>query len=122
VNATPHYHTHTTRFTAYATINGEKKMILEQYGKLGRLPEPELIYFDSVAKNPIPNATAEMPGGSSGILNMKPGDKLDWECEITNDNVPEGIKFANEVYTAEMCNLFGLYAPSIGQPWYGLNP
>jgi hypothetical protein len=54
---------------------------------------------------------------------MKPGDKIDWECSVTNDDVASGLHFANEVYTGEMCNMFGLYAPSMGGPWQSyLNP
>ena len=53
---------------------------------------------------------------------MKPGDTIEWECEIQNDDVPQGITFQNAVFTGEMCNLFGEYAPSIGSPWRALNP
>jgi hypothetical protein len=58
---------------------------------------------------------------ASGILHMQPGDAISWECDVTNNNVPGGIKFANAVYTGEMCNMFGLYAPSFGMPWSATN-
>jgi hypothetical protein len=52
---------------------------------------------------------------------MSPGDTIDWECDITNDNVAGGLQFANAVYTGEMCNMFGMYAPTYGQPWQATN-
>jgi hypothetical protein len=63
---------------------------------------------------------------------MKPGDKIDWECAVTNNDVSpnspapytaQAITFTNAVYTGEMCNMFGLYAPSLapatGCSWKG---
>ena len=52
VAASPHYHAHTTRFTAYATIGGQKQQILEEYGTLGVPPEPGLYPYDSKAIEP----------------------------------------------------------------------
>jgi hypothetical protein len=122
VSATPHYHTHTTEFTVWATISGQKQEILKTYGTLGVLPEPKLVYFDSVAKNAPPNDTARMNGASSGVLRMAPGDQIDWECVVENNDVPQGITFQNAVYTGEMCNLFGIYAPTTGSAWSAPNP
>jgi hypothetical protein len=122
VAATPHYHTHTARFTMYATINGVQTKILENFPTLHALPEPPLTPFDSVTINPVGDAAQHIGGAYSGILNMKPGDKIDWECEIVNDDQPNPITFGNAVYTGEMCNVFGLYGPSIGMPWSAPNP
>jgi hypothetical protein len=122
VSATPHFHTHTTEFTVWATINGVKQEILKSFGTLGVLPEPKLTFFDSVAKNQAPDETARLNGASSGILAMKPGDQIDWECVVENNDVPQGITFQNAVYTGEMCNLFGIYAPSTGGAWSAPNP
>ena len=42
--------------------------------------------------------------------------RSEWECEIVNkQNVT--LTFGNEVYTKEMCNMFGMYAPSFGSAW-----
>jgi hypothetical protein len=130
VNATPHYHTHTTKFTAWATINGQKQVFMEDFPTLGKLPEPLLTSFDSVAQNKAPNESARLGGASSGILAMKPGDQIDWECVVENNNVSSSspapfkaaaITFDNAVYTGEMCNLFGTYAPSTGGAWSAPN-
>jgi hypothetical protein len=121
-SVTPHYHTHTSRVTVTATIGGETQTILQSFPTMHVLPEPILTNYDSVAKNPVADPTARIDGASSGILAMKPGDHIDWECQITNDDQPNPITFANAVYTGEMCNLFGIYAPSIGTPWSAPNP
>jgi len=121
VSGTPHYHTHTTRFTAYATIGGVQQKILEEFNPLHTLPEPKLYYFDSVMKNTPSNPAALTSGAASGVLNMKPGDHIDWECQVTNDDVPQGITFQNAVYVGEMCNMFGIYGPTDGSPWSAPN-
>jgi hypothetical protein len=131
ISATPHYHTHTTKFTAWATIGGNKQVILEDFPVYGKLPEPLLTSFDSVQKNAPPNETAHSDGAFSGVLSMRPGDQIDWECVIQNTNVSpsapapytaSAITFDNAVYTGEMCNLFGMYGPTVGSAWQGFGP
>src|SRR5579872_4121744 len=126
VGAIPHYHAHTTRFTVYATQSGVKTKVLEQYGTLDVPGEPILVAYDSVTKNPTPDPTTQTPGGYSGIISLKPGDTIDWECQQTNDGIGANgaaittpLQFTEQVYTGEMCNLFGIYAPSFNSPWYG---
>jgi hypothetical protein len=123
IAATPHYHTHTNRFTVTATIDGQTETILDNFPKMHVLPEPALVAYDSVQKNPAPNETARTDGASSGIVHLKPGDKIDWSCTMTNDDQPNPITFGNAVYTGEMCNLFGLYGPTTDStPWSAPNP
>jgi hypothetical protein len=38
---------------------------------------------------------------------------------VNDGDVPLG--FGNEVYTAEMCNVFGMYAPTVGGAWRAVN-
>jgi hypothetical protein len=79
-----------------------------------------MVAFDSVTKNPAPNADAKVPGGYSGDVDLKAGDMIDWECEIVNDT-DKPLRFGNEVYAAEMCNMFGIYTPGTGKPWSAAN-
>jgi hypothetical protein len=125
---TGHYHTHTTRFQAWATIGGQKQAIIDEYNTLNTLPEPANWYFTTSRTNAAPDAANHVSGASSGALYMKPGDQIQWSCDVTNNNVssnsPEpynasAITFANAVYTGEMCNMFGMYAPTTGGPWSG---
>jgi hypothetical protein len=123
IAATPHYHTHTSRFTVTATIGGQTQTILDNFPVMHALPEPLLTSYDSTTKNVAPNETARINGASSGILHMQPGDHIDWDCTVTNDDQPNPITFANAVYTGEMCNLFGLYGPATPEgPWSAPNP
>jgi len=121
VMGTGHYHAHTTQFTAWATINGQKQEIIQEYGILGVAPEPKAWYFDSAKQNPVPDPATETAGSASGILHMQTGDTINWECDVTNNNVTGGIQFANAVFTGEMCNMFGMYAPTFGGPWTAAN-
>lgn len=121
VIGTGHYHAHTTEFKAWATVDGQRFNIIHDYNTLGHAPDPTTWYFDSAKTNPVPNDATQSGGAFSGILHMKPGDTIDWECDVTNNNVPGGLKFANAVYTGEMCNMFGMYVPSIGGPWQATN-
>ena len=116
VSATGHYHAHTVRFSAFSVIGGERRQILEDYD----WHDPTMFSYDSLRVNPAWSAAEKKAGAWSGILNLSAGDKIEWECEVVNDsNAP--IKFGNAVYTGEMCNLFGTYAPSTGGPWSAYN-
>jgi hypothetical protein len=119
VLAIPHYHGHTTRFTAYTTINGKRELLLEQYGVLDHPGDPVLVGFDSVKQNTPPDRSSQTPGARSGDVYMKPGDTIEWECEQTNDGIglhgdtfTTPLTFTEQAYTGEMCNLFGYYAPT----------
>ena len=124
VAAIPHYHGHTTRFTAYKTIGGVKEQLLEEYGVLGIPGDPVIFGFDSTTKNPTPNPDTMVPGAYSGDVYLKQGDSISWECVQTNDGKGANgmpfttpLQFTEQAYTGEMCNLFGLYAPTTGNVW-----
>jgi hypothetical protein len=73
--------------------------------------------YDSLTKNPPVDPAKKLDGGHSGILPVKNGDVLKYTCFIRNET--DGtLTFANELYTAEMCNLFG---QGVGASWNGLN-
>jgi hypothetical protein len=117
VGATGHYHAHTVRFTAWHVTGGQRNLLFEDYD----WHDPANFQFDSVNVNSAPDPATKTPGAWSGILNVKQGDRIEWECHVINDsNVT--LNFGNEVYTAEMCNLFGFYAPGMGGPWEAFNP
>jgi hypothetical protein len=111
-----HFHAHTTRFSAWkVSSGGERQLVYEAYD----WEDPGNLSYNSVYKNGTPDPVARTPGGYTGILEFSPGDRVEWECEIKNDS--EGVlNFANEVYTAEMCNLFGSHTPGTGG-WVSVN-
>jgi hypothetical protein len=124
VSAIPHYHAHTTRFAAYKTIDGKRELLLAQYNTLGHVAEPTLVSFDSTTQNPVADDATHTDGAYSGIVHLAPGDTIDWECTQTNDGIGANgqtfttpLQFTEEVYQGEMCNLFGMYAPTTGGSW-----
>lgn len=111
---TAHAHAHTTRFSAYKIAAGssERQLVYEDYN----WAEAKLFYYDTVNQNPTPNAANRISGASTGPLTLAPGDAIEWECEVKNNETYD-ISFGNQAYTAEMCNLFGVAAPGDGGPW-----
>jgi hypothetical protein len=105
-----HYHAHTARFSAWKIKDGEKSLVYESYD----WHEPGDIAYDSAHQNPAPDPDAKTPGGASGVLDVKAGETLAWECEIVNDG-PVALTFKNEVFTGEMCILFGSAVPISGR-------
>jgi hypothetical protein len=108
-----HMHAHGLRFSASkVAADGTRTLIYDTYN----WQEPLNAQFDSTHQYPAPNAEARTDGAWSGLLTISRGESLDWECEIDND-LDTSLRFSNEAYTGEMCNLFGWYAPSTGGPW-----
>jgi len=96
-----HYHSHGKRFTAYVThADASRDKVFEMYDYL----DPKTYQYDTITTNPMFSDNAG--GATSGILNVKAGDSLDWECHIINDS-DVGLTYVNEVKTGEMCNLWG---------------
>jgi hypothetical protein len=62
--------------------------------------------YDSLTTNPAPNPDAKIDGAVSGMLEVVAGDELTFACYIENRS-DVTLRFANELYTAEMCNLWG---------------
>ncbi len=110
-----HTHSHTTRFVVYRdNADGTTDTVYDNYD----WSEGPTYTYNSVVKNPVPNPTAKLAGATSGDLLLNPGDQLRYECDITNDT-DLALPFAEHVYTAEMCNLFGTVA-SPGFPCFDL--
>ena len=61
-----------------------------------------LLEYNSVVKNPAPDAASKTEGGWSGVLDLKAGDKIEWFCDVVNqqDSV---LRFTNQTYLGEMC-------------------
>lgn len=109
LNLLGHYHAHGKRFTA--TIKrggtGEPEKVFEMYD----YTEPATFEYDSRTMNP--EFTDSTAGAVSGMLEVRNGDVLGWECHIINDS-DVGLRYVNEVKTGEMCNLWGVS--------YGIEP
>ena len=97
-----HYHAHGVRFTAF--LNDTK--VFEMYDYL----DPKIFQYDSITTNPM--FSDGNAGATSGILEVKAGDVIKWECDIDNTSAntaapPAALRYVNEVKTGEMCNLWG---------------
>jgi hypothetical protein len=93
-----HRHAATERFTA--ELNGE--MVYDSWDWV----ESRLFNYDSITENPPVNPAGMMDGATSGILPFKSGDEVKINCYV-NNTTEETLTFANELYTGEMCILFG---------------
>jgi len=108
-----HMHAHGLRFSAWKVgTDGFRTLVYDTYD----WEEPLNAQFDSTHDYAAPNPAARTEGAASGLLTIRRGESLDWECEIQND-LTTPLRFGNKAYTGEMCNLFGWYAPSVGGPW-----
>jgi hypothetical protein len=97
-----HYHMHGKHFAASLKrkSTGMSEKIFEMYDP----HDPAVFEYNSVVMNP--GFSAMGPGAVSGMLPISDGDVLQWECSILNDS-DHPLTYANEVNTAEMCNVYG---------------
>ena len=103
-----HTHAHALRETAHIRrANGQRDKVFEQYDYL----DPAVFMYDSLTENPAFSDSS--PGAHTGLLEVKAGDVLEWECEVNNDSSTP-LRYVNEVQTGEMCNIWGMaVGPSI---------
>lgn len=73
--------------------------------------------YDSLTENPLPDPDKMTDGAVNGILEVENGDVLKYSCQINNTTM-NTLRFANELYTGEMCNLFG---QAVGTRFFGTN-
>jgi hypothetical protein len=97
-----HYHAHGKQFTA--SIKHKSDSAVEKVFEMFDYLEPATFDYNTVTTNPKFSDGAA--GAMSGVLKVKDGDILMWDCHIINDSdVP--LKYVNEVKTGEMCNVWG---------------
>jgi len=93
-----HRHAATERFSAW--LNDE--LIYDSWDWV----ESRLFNYDSITTNPAPNPPMKVDGATSGVIPIKRGDKVKIQCDV-NNTTDTALRFANELYTGEMCILFG---------------
>jgi hypothetical protein len=97
-----HRHYNNVRFTAWRVRGGQRDVLIDDYDAT----HPSVLEFNSLTQN-----TPYMPGmkrvsGWSGMLDVMPGDNIEFECEIVN-NTNKNFTGANEANDDEMCILVG---------------
>jgi hypothetical protein len=111
-----HAHSNTVRISAFVDRggSGQRELIYETYD----WQDPGFLRFNSIVKNGAPDRRTTTVGGYSGTLMIAPEDRISWECEVQNQWDGVTLRFANEAYTGEMCNVFGVYTPAVeSTPW-----
>ncbi len=118
VGMTGHTHAMSTEFRAYVDRqtptdgSSPHQLVYQSYN----WQEPLNAEFNSVKKNQPLGSISGGDGAVSGDLLLQRGDTLSWECDV-NNTLDTSLRFANEAYKAEMCNVFGFVTPGTGQPW-----
>ncbi len=114
VTLTGHMHAHGMRFSVFHSdaVKKSRDLVYQTWD----WSDPGMVGYDSVTQNPTPDADAQTFGGTNGQLIVKKGDVMEWECDVSND-LDHALKFGNQAYESEMCNLFGGYTPSMGGQW-----
>jgi hypothetical protein len=97
-----HVHSHNKRFSVWRQRGSEKMLVHESYD----WEHPGVSEYSSVVMNPALNPMAKIGGGYSGILDVKPGDSIEFECDILNDTNSVFVG-QNEAQDDEMCILIG---------------
>lgn len=93
-----HRHANNVRFSAWRVRDGKKDLFYEGLN----WEEPMVLEYSSTVMNPVPDRAKMIEGGWSGVLDMKTGDTIEWECHIVNQT-DQVLRFTNNTYTGEMC-------------------
>ncbi|MDD9965365.1 MAG: hypothetical protein OXR73_04010 [Myxococcales bacterium] len=121
-----HSHVWTSNFSAWLEKGDGTNQVL--YQSFDWFDKPTYRY-DSVAMNPVPDTEKLTDGGHSGIVEMKSGDKLHFNCHMeytaeraaatespVQPSTNGALRFANQAYKGEMCILFGSTTRFLGTP------
>jgi hypothetical protein len=128
-----HRHFWTTNFSTWIErADGKIELAYQSYDWF----DMPTYRYDSVVKNPMLDPTKAVDGAVSGIVTLKPGDQLHFNCHIEftdqrrmlDAKAPApsqlgALRFANEAYNGEMCIQFGnVTGGSLGLPAVDASP
>ena len=97
-----HVHAHNKRFSAWRTRGGQKMLLHQAFDWV----HPGVSEFSSLTMNPALDPNSEVDGGFSGVVDLKPGDVIEFECDILNDTTTTFVG-KNEAENDEMCIMVG---------------
>jgi hypothetical protein len=97
-----HRHSNNVRFSVWHKTGEQRTLVFDDYDA----EHPGFLEFNSLVTNPLPDPATKKMGGVSGMLNVKAGDTLDFECEIIN-TTDKNFVGQNEAADDEMCILTG---------------
>ena len=93
-----HRHANNVRFSTWRKRGSQRDLIYEAYD----WEEPLVLEYASTVTNQPPNLDKDIEGGWNGILDMKSGDVIEWECHVIN-KTEKVLRFTNNTYDGEMC-------------------
>jgi len=93
-----HRHANNKRFSAWRVRGDQRDLFYEGL----HWEETLLLEYTTLITNSVPNREMGIEGGWSGVLDLQPGDKLEWECHVINEQEVT-LRFSNNTYTGEMC-------------------
>jgi hypothetical protein len=97
-----HRHANNKRFSIWHVRGGQNDLVFEDYD----WEHPAVLEYNSVEVNAPPDPVNHIAGGSSGILDLMPGDSLDFECDVVNMTTRTFVG-QNEALDDEMCIMVG---------------
>jgi hypothetical protein len=116
LGVTAHMHANTTRVSMYhqPADGSPERLVFDDFN----WEEPTVWRFNSTIQNDSPSRPTSASGaGINGVWKVTTKDTFRWECDV--DNKTDGaLKFGDQAYTGEMCNVFGMYSsPKASAPW-----
>jgi hypothetical protein len=97
-----HRHANAPRFSAWLVRGGQRQLVYESLD----WAEPMVLEFNSITQNTAADPARGVQGGHSGMLELRAGDALQWECKVENQH-DFALRFGNQTYDSEMCILIG---------------
>lgn len=97
-----HVHANNKSFKAWRVRGQQRDLLYQSFDWV----HPLVLEYSSVITNTPGDAATLTPGGWNGIVDLKPGDQIHFECDVVNEttNVFRG---QNEAKDDEMCILVG---------------
>jgi hypothetical protein len=95
-----HRHANNVRFSTWRKRGGSRELIYEGLD----WEEPIVLEYASDVTNAVPDKDIGKEGGWSGILDLMPGDVIEWECHVINTRSGT-LRFTNNTFDGEMCIL-----------------
>lgn len=93
-----HRHANNERFSAWRVRGSQRELFYEGFN----WEDPLVLEYSSTVTNRAPDRAKRIEGGWTGLLDIKAGDVLEWECHVIN-KTDGTLRFTNETYTGEMC-------------------
>jgi hypothetical protein len=93
-----HRHANNVGFVVNRVRGGASDVVYAGY----HWNEPITLQYDSITQNAVADTANNVEGGWSGVLDLQPGDRVEWSCHVINHQ-NSTLRFTNQTYLGEMC-------------------